>query len=155
MPTDLPFTMLLKLWEFCTREQEGKLRCKKRSPHQEIMVPSSTNVSPWRGWCPESWETENPSYLHPNLQPLAKTVFGGTLSCFLTYSQEAYTLFDVDANFGLKMRMSEQSWTLICLVTANTIKIWPEHQAIKHFRLKWNYQTIAILHVCIGNRFTF
>lgn len=55
---------------------------------------------------------------------------------FLACSQGGYTLLDVDANFGLKMRMSEQSWTKICLITANTIKIWQEHRAIKHFRLK-------------------
>lgn len=115
--------------------------------------PFFTIIRPWRGWCPENWEPEAPWYLH--LKSLHEAVFGGTPSCFLAYSQGAYTLLDVDANFGLKMRMSEQSWTKICLITANTIKIWQDHRAIKHFRLKWNYRTIAILYVWLGNTSTF
>lgn len=108
-----------------------------------------------------SWELRNWELRGSMISPPEPTVLSwgclwrNSKLLFGIYSQRAYTLLDVDASFALKMRMSEQNWTKIYLITANTIKIWQEHWAIKHFRLKWNYLTIASLYVWLGNISTF
>lgn len=102
------FDSAVKTQRILHQGTRGKTDVQEEKSTSGNTAPFFTNVRSWKGRCPEKWETEAPWYLHLNLQSSHEAVFGGTLSCFLAYSQAAYILLDVDANFGLK---NENVWT--------------------------------------------